>query len=490
LSKKPKWNRKYLSLHRREIVDAQKWYWFDQIDWYPHRGQMAAHQAVARDRYTTSGRRGGKTAWVSKEASAYAVAGPFRIWFAGPNYDLVMMEWNNFIKSLEHPANPHRFIHKFSSPLGGNIYMDMSNGASAKGVSLAQPEKNPKVGEEVDLLVLCEGARINGLGGEGGIWEDQLAGNLDSRLGDMVCPTTPKGKDNWLCPRFELAAAGKDPDGWALRWPAWENVEGFLESPIRKWHKLSRRAFMQEVLGMFVSWAGAIWIEDCGFDPDIHVIPRMADVPNWWNRVEIIDTGWSDYAVWIAAVMDEGGVLHIVDEYKCKFTMYRDFAAEIIRRRKIMYPEGIPQHIPVYVDPEEPRAREEMLIQSRLVDPQNLITCLPANNDVMAGFEAGATRLKTGLMKVTKNCEYIIDSLTNHEWSENVKSNGDKVQKRDAGIHGSDVARYLQLAPLRASKRPQVITPGQFGMADLLKLDDRASLLGMTLEEWRRHHAA
>jgi hypothetical protein len=92
-------------------------------------------------------------------------------------------------------------------------------------------------------------------------------------------------------------------------------------------------------------------------------------------------------------------------------------------------------------------------------------------------------------MKVTSNCEYIIDSLANHEWSDRVKPNGDKIQKRDAGIHGSDVARYLQLSPIRASEQPKLTLPGHFSFNDILEMEQK-ELVGMSLQEWRRYHAA
>jgi hypothetical protein len=314
-------------------------------------------------------------------------------------------------------------------------------------------------------------------------------GNLSSRIGDMVCPTTPKGKDDWLFPRFEAAEKGEDPQGFALRWPAWENIVGFLEQPISLFARYSRRAFMQEVLGMFVSWFGAIWLEDCGFDPQVHIRKQFKHIPYWWNRIEVIDMGWSDYAVWIAAVVDDLGNLYIVDEAKFKFTTYTQMAAAIQDRRRMVYPDSLkrPPFIPVYVDPEEPRARTELNLASKELDSTLPIMCLPANNDVMGGFEAGAARIANGMFFVTDNCEYVIESLENHEWSDKVKADGTKIQRRDAGIHGSDVARYLQLTPIRSSIKPVEQEQYRETMGGLL-VQSSGSMLGMTTEQWRRLH--
>jgi hypothetical protein len=479
--------RRELSLRRREIVDRVKWKWFNDIGWNPHRFQILSHLSKSRFRYTTSGRRGGKTAWASKEASAYSIAGPYRTWFAGPSYDLTQMEWVNYIQTLQNPANPHEIVRLNSNKQSGNLYLQLSNGAEAEGISLAQAERNPAIGQEIDLLVLCEGARISNLGGDDGLWETQLDGNLSSRLGDLICPTTPKGKDNWLHPRFEVAEKGNDPDSFALRWPAWENVEGFLEDPVRKKQTMSPRAFQQEVLGLFVSWFGAIWIEDCGFNPELHVIPSFKYIPPWWNRIEILDPGWADWAVWIAAVIDNYGVVYIVDELKMKMTRYSDLAFEILRRRENMYGRSnVPKHIPLYIDPEEPRARADLPAEAKKLGGR--IACLPADNHVWSGFEAGASRFKNDLFFITANCRYIIDSLSNHEWSGNVKSNGDKIQKRSEYIHGSDVARYLQLTPIRASKEKVELHQTQLMGKDLLGMTDSTSPLGMTMDDFKRLH--
>ena len=464
------------------IAPTQRW-----IRLKKHKEQIRYIKSKSRFNIVHAGRRGGKTAWASKEASGYSIAGPYRVWFAGPSYDLVQMEWSNYTHTLQHEANPHEITHLNSNKQAGNLYLQLSNGAEAEGVSLAQAERNPAIGQEIDLLILCEGARINNLGGDDGLWETQLDGNLSSRLGDMICPTTPKGKDKWLHPRFEAAEKGEDEDSFAIRWPAWENVEGFLEDPVRKKRTMSPRAFQQEVLGLFVSWFGAIWIEDCGFSPETHVIPRFKYIPPWWNRIEILDPGWSDWACWIAAVVDSHGVVYIVDELKMKLTRYSELAFEILRRREAMYGRSnVPKHIPLYVDPEEPRARADLPEEAKRLGGR--IACLPADNHVWSGFEAGAERFKSDMFFVTDNCRYIIDALSNHEWSGKVKSNGDKIQKRSEYIHGSDVARYLQLAPIRASRQKIERHENQLTGRDLLGVTKTQSPLDMDMAAFKRLH--
>lgn len=444
------------SRYRRQIVDSQKWYWFDQIGWNPITPQMAAHLAPQRNRYTTSGRRGGKTAWVSKEGSAYMVSGPYSVALVGPNYDLVSSEWNNIKTDLQHPANPHTITAWADNPRAGDLYISLSNGSEVQGFSAAQPGKYPIVSKEWDFLILCEGARIPNLDT---LWETQLKGNLSTRLGDMACPTTPKGRDKFLYPRFLAAERGEDDEGFAIRWPAWENIEGFQEDVSKLKSQLSPRAWQQEVLGLFVSWEGAIWIEDGGFDRRVNVIPPLEYIPPWWNRIEVLDPAFSDWGLWGAAVVDDSGVIRVIDEYKFKLKTYSDLAREIIRRRRNMYGDNIPSFIPLYVDPERPEARTELHKASVELERgkpiQSLITCRQADNRVEPGFEVGAGLLQSSMVFITEDCRYIIDCLENHEWAETMTASGNKNQKRDEWIHGSDWFRYLALAPRRPSRKPE-----------------------------------
>ena len=82
------------------------------------------------------------------------------------------------------------------------------------------------------------------------------------------------------------------------------------------------------------------------------------------------------------------------------------------------------------------------------------------------------------------------ESLENHEWSDRVKSNGDKIQKRDEHIHGSDVARYLQLVPIRAAKEPKKVTQQGITGRDLLGMTKSKSVMDMGLDDFKRLHRA
>lgn len=479
--------REQLSLNRRTIVDQQKWYWFDQIGWHPHRGQMPMHLSKARYRLSCAGRQGGKTAWAAMEASAYMIAGPFKVWFGGPSYELVMREWETFTKALQSPANPHEILALNSNPRSGHIYIALSNGATAHGKSLDVAAKNPAIGDAIDLLVGCEFAQQKYVGGDQGLWNQQIAGDLMTRLGDVILPTTPKGKDKWLYPMFKIGLAGTDPDIFAHQWPSWENP-AWLEDPFKLRKTMSKRAFDEQVRGLFVSWAGAIWLKDCLFDPDKHIIDVMYDIPNWYHRIEIIDPGYSDYLFWIAAVVDNHGVIYIVDEFRAKKMMWADLVNVIYEKRIKMYGEGnVPSHIPVLVDPENPRARADLADAATKHNPPFTMQCIKAVNDVWAGFSAGMSNFGADREFVTKNCIHVIDSLENHEWSSRVNSKGMRVEERDEQKHGSDVVRYLQMFPVHPSIEPIIETiKAGIGYDDLIGEPEAIMRAGMDFNQWKR----
>lgn len=485
-------DRRELSLRRREVVDSQKFYYFDNIGYYPHEYQLAFHLSRARNRSSCAGRRGGKSASSGHEASAYMAAGPYSICLVGPTYEDTDKEFTYIVNDIRHEDFPHYIERMVHNTDAGNLYARVSNGARVIGKSTVNVQKYPIIGDEYDLIILCEGAKIKGLGGEGGLWETQLKGNLATRRGDLIIPTTPSGRDDWLFPRFKLGLSGDDPDWFSIQWPSWANPT-FLEDPLDLMRTMSWRAFCEQYLGDFVSWAGSIWLADCGFDPKVHVIQSFP-IPWWWNRVEVIDPGFADYFFWIAAVMSPDGTIYVIDEFKEKRTRYRDLAARIVEHReRAYYGREQPGHIPVYVDPEDPRCRLEIMAAAAELDPPAKIVCVQADNNVWSGFQAAAANLMSGREFIFDTCPMVINALENHEWSENYSARGNRVEKRDEWKHASDVMRYLQLSKLRPSVEPTFKKmPAALTGNDLLYNTPFLSAglpFGSSFEQFEKYHA-
>ena len=483
-------DRRELSLRRREVVDSTKYYYFDNIGYYPHDYQLAFHLSRARNRSECAGRRGGKSASAGHEASAYMQAGPYSVCLVGPTYDDTDKEFTYIVNDVRHDSFPHyieRMVHNVDA---GNLYIRCSNGSRVIGKSTVNVEKYPIIGDEYDLLILCEGAKIKGLGGDGGLWETQLKGNLATRRGDVIIPTTPAGRDDFVHPRFLLGLSGDDPDYFSIQFPSWANPT-FLEDPVELMKTMSWRAFCEQYMGDFVSWAGSIWLEDCGFDPKVHVI-RAFPIPRWWNRVEVIDPGFADYFFWIAAVMDPHGTLYVVDEFKSRRTRYADLAATIIEHRQRMYGDDEPSHIPVYVDPEDPRCRLEIMKAASELPVPAKISCVRADNNVWSGFQAAAARFMSGGEYIFDTCPMVVNALENHEWSDNYNARGNRVEKNDEWKHASDVMRYLQLSKLRSSVEPAESQMPAYltGRSLLQDLPASQSIFGASFDDFVRYHAS
>ncbi|KKN55836.1 hypothetical protein LCGC14_0578270 [marine sediment metagenome] len=451
----------------------------------PHRYQLVFHTAQARERYDCAGRRGGKTEGAAQEAGAYML-GPYRVCLLGPTYNDVYKEFRVIRDFVRHPAYPWGIDRLVDNKDNGNLIIKTSIGAELEARSAANITKSPVIGEEYDLLILSEGAKINGLGGEGGLWESQLRGNLTTRLGDLIVPTTPAGKDDWLYPRFLSGLKGDDPERFAIQFPAFANPI-YYEDLGRMYRLMSRRAFREQVLGDFVSWTGAIWTEDCGWDERRHIIKYFRP-PAWWNRVEIIDPGWSDDLAWAAAVIDHLGRVYIVDEFSMKKTSYEAIASHIIQRRRMMYgKDDVPNMIPVYVDPEDPRCAYE--ISKAATEMGELIATTPADNDVTNGFLMASARIRSNMLYLTNNCVGIAEALGNHEWSGKENTRG-KVEKRDRYKHYSDLIRYLQLASLRPSILPLPITTKKETFEDMLNGNKQKQQFGMGVAAMERLYKA
>lgn len=507
----PTYTQREISAERQNMVASVRWGWFRDIGYTPHWFQIAMHNSFARYRLSCAGRRGGKTEWAGREASAYMIAGPFRVWIVAPTYDLGWKEFRVLVESLEHPANPYRITELNKNKAAKYYHIALSNGAECDVISLDKPRKSAH-GEEVDLLITSESALADMLGGEDGVWNKTLVGAMSTRHAEAIFPTTPQGEDDFLYPmfmkglvpdspfskfRFNNGAeidlidyykydGAHDPDYFSLQWPAWANVEGYTEDANKQFQDLPLRIFLEQVCGFFVRWSGSIWLNDFCYDPLVHFIPRLGFVPEWWNRIEVIDPGYSGMFAWIAAVISDEGHIYQIDEYMEKRTLYKDHVVAINQHRAQFarsygYSYAPDKFIPVYVDPEDPQCRAELNSLG--------LRCIQANNDVNAGFQAGGMRFKANTMHIFNTCTKTDRALRNHEWVKQKQDGAKAKEANDAWKHPSDLIRYLCLAPIWPSEKPIEVSDKET-LADILGgvRKDTTNWLDMSMGDWRRLH--
>ncbi len=469
------YSRKQISVSRQMMVASVRWGWFDAIGYLPHRYQVPMHESLARYRLSCAGRRGGKSYWAAMEAAAYMIAGPFRVWIVAPSYALGALEFQYVLKALEHSANPYKMTFR-DNPAAGQMSISLSSGATLDVISIDKPRLSGH-GQEVDLIILSEAGLAENLGGENGVWNKTLIGAMASRRAEVIIPTTPQGQDDFLYPMFmkglvpdspfskyqiftdefiDLREYYKvkeehDPDYFSLQWPSWANIDGYLEDVAKQYRDLPLRIFLEQLGGFFVSWSGSIWLNDFCYDPNIHLI-QSHHVPKWWRRVEIIDPGFSGLFAWIAAVIDGNENVIVVDEYSAQRTLFKEHVNVILQKRREFaaqngYQYDADSFIPVYVDPEDPQCRAELSALG--------LACTKANNDVIAGFQAGARRFKLETLHIFNNCDSLDRSLRNHEWAKTKAEGGKAKEAQDAHKHFSDLIRYLSLAAIWAAEEPK-----------------------------------
>ena len=478
--------RQQLSLQRQKAVASIRWSWFDTLGYRPHRWQVCFHNSwqpdtlqyvidneippdkaitlakPARHRTCVAGRRGGKSESAGHEGSAYMVAGPYKVMIGCPSYDLGYNEFKVIRDDLLNEGSPVNIIELGDNREGGNLKIVTDIGSECSVVSFDKPKKSGH-GQEYDLIILSETGLMDNIGGEDGVWNKTLVGAMATRLSETVAPTTPQGRDDWLFPRFirgckpgsiwreAYGIADKDypydDDFLSLCWPAYANVVGFNEDINKLKDELPPRIFQEQILGRFVRWSGAIWINDFCFDPNTHIIDSF-DVPSWWNRIEIIDPGYSGLFAWIAAVVSPKGEIFVVDEYSASRTLYEKHIADIIERRISFYKSDYDpaRFIAVYIDPEDPRILNEFNSKG--------LTCISADNDVLSGFQQGAFRFSQGSLSIFKNCKQLSDSLRYHEWAKQSGESAKRKEANDRWKHFSDTMRYLCNAPIWSSEVP------------------------------------
>jgi hypothetical protein len=463
-------------LDRAKSIDAFKWGWFERRGYQPHSGQMPIHLSNARYRTGIAGTRGGKSRMNGEEATVYALVGATRIWLVGNTYNDTEKEFRYIWDAFHSEA----FYETFGSPNdvlikdvnnkdGGNMHILSAWGSEVQCVSL-QNASIPPLGEECDLIVLCEPANIKN---PKQIYERYLHGRLANRMGDVIISGTPAGKapkndpDSWLYNLYMKGLVGTDeydPNYFTNIWSSWENP-AFKDDPywIRSW--MNPLIFAEQYEGQFIMISGSVFD---AFSPLIHII-KPFKIPQYWNRYEAIDPGYSGMFYWCASVMGEDGVLYIVDEYYDSEKRYIDRANAIWQKRLSAYNlPFVPFREPsqntnadtwrkaqdnnlapsinaLYIDPEDPQFIVEFA--------QYGLSGVRANNDVHIGINKVNQKLNKDFVKLyfTSNVPVMTEAMQYHSWGEKTSSDIRK-PANDKYKHPADALRYINMGGLSTSE--------------------------------------
>jgi hypothetical protein len=214
----------------------------ERIGFKPHKGQIPIIEAIKdpkiRDFVLVCGRRFGKT-FVAAYAAFRELLKPNRkIWIVAPTSDLTQKTFSYIIRFLSKIYEPGEY--KITSKPYTKLVM--ANGTWLECKTADNPVS--LIGEELDLLIIDEAARIAPM-----VYERELAATTMSRKGRTIFISSPKGK-NWFYNKYK--SIEKDDHGFVWNAPSSDNPENTPEELERLRKTLPEAVWKQEFLAQFV----------------------------------------------------------------------------------------------------------------------------------------------------------------------------------------------------------------------------------------------
>ena len=214
----------------------------ERIGFNPHKGQIPIIEAIKdpkiRDFVLVCGRRFGKT-FVAAYAAFRELLKPNRnIWIVAPTSDLTQKTFSYVLRFLAKIFEPGEY--KITSKPYTKLVM--ANGTWLECKTADNPVS--LIGEELDLLIIDEAARIAPM-----VYERELAATTMSRKGRTIFISSPKGK-NWFYNKYK--SIEKNDHGFVWNAPSSDNPENSPEELERIKNTLPEAIWKQEYLAQFV----------------------------------------------------------------------------------------------------------------------------------------------------------------------------------------------------------------------------------------------
>lgn len=437
---------------------------FEKVGYRPGRHQCAFHASLAKFRIYSGGARAGKSKAAGMEAAPIALSPGTQTWLVGPEYDHVEKEFSYITEVLHHPeiwpAFESNVKREICSPKTGQIELviEWPDGQVSWVRGKTAKNETSLLGEELDCIVLCEGANL-----KRSAVENKLMMRLATRRGVMIIPSTPAGV-GWMGEYYAHAFAGEDPNWFAINADSRMNPNNDLEEIRVLSQNLSDEDFDEQIRGIPTPKHGRVYSD---FDQDIHV--GMWDLDEWpkrnWKFGRAIDFGWTDPFVVLWIAVDEEGRFYVFDELYAKQIQPHEVVREIGKREgwemrddgdRSVYLKSCP-HPPALPTVADWDASARAQLMSMGVD------LVKANKDIIAGIQSltHALRLRSDgdssrevkpQIFIHPKCVKTIGEFQKYEWDS--KNNTPK----DADNHAMDALRYFvhtlrpekSAAPLRS----------------------------------------
>lgn len=437
-----------------------------------HPGQEKIHFTDWHRFVANWGRRTGKTIAAAAEVMWVLIQPQTRIWILAPAYDLTdrvfeyVYKWCIEDRVLDKIVGQGA-ITGSSFPEKGPRYIKTRWGSSVKCRS-AESETN--IGEQLDLVVIDEAARVPRL-----VWEQDLEATTTDRKGRALFTSTPRGQNYF----FELHQRGETPKFAAMGWASstfatWENP--FMDAGYvrEKEQQLPPDVFRREFGASFEHFSGLIYptFRDSYFDFDSpgtggHLfnaselrlpldrltIYRAGDIgvehPTYWcwaavGPLTIGNFQGSEDDVWIfREYMGKSGVPH-PEHAKA----VRDLSAGLKIYESWLPPDAWKTH----------KVNEDAALNKSVAEvyQDHGIDCREANNDVRYGIDKVRTYLKAtiedapahGRVFISDQCVALRNCKKNYVWQEAAmqrpgKERDSPERPRKYQDDPADGARYL-----------------------------------------------
>jgi len=362
-----------------------------------HPGQALIHFGEWMYFVAMWGRRTGKTIAAAAEV-VYTLALPAtRIWIVAPTYELTdrvfeyVYKWVVLHDVFKHFHGPGSIVK--ASNTRESRYIETKWGSFVKGKSAESP--NSLIGEQLDLIVMDEAARI-----PQGIFTELLEPCTLDRKGRILFISTPRGK-NWFWEYFERRRYAETKNkGWAgSQFKTADNP--FID---REWLDSKRSQtppdhFRREYEASPEHFAGLIWpmFRNRGRGQGGHLFnPRETELPRG-TTYRAIDVGWRHptYCLW--GKVDQKDSMWLFREYKGEPSVVHSEHA-----RNIVSMSGGMTIYDTWISPDAKRKhplgdRQEDMVSAYDIYIDHGVDCRSAVDDVNAGISVVGQYLQSTL---------------------------------------------------------------------------------------------
>lgn len=254
---------------------------------------------------------------------------------------------------------------------------------------------------------------------------DILMGRIADSRGCGFYATTPAGF-TWIYTELYEKEEKGDEDYDVIEFTSYDNPY-FPKEEIDKLEKTyTREFFMQEVMAKFIKFAGLVYKD---FARTIHLIDKIPDNIKYY--LAGIDWGYTNPCAIVIIAVDGDDNYYIIDEYFESGRVIDEIIAQALSYKKKYNIDRW------YADPSEPSFIESFNIKG--------IFTMKGDNDVRAGINAVAERLKTKKLFVYAGCKNTIREFETYSYPEPKEGKELKEEPIKIDDHALDALRYVCL---------------------------------------------